>query len=325
LKVLVAGATGAVGNRLVPLLIAGGHQVVAMTRSPGKAERLRATGAEPVVGDALDRDWVMRAVADAAPQVIVNQLTALAGAKSFKRFDDEFALTNRLRTEGTDHLVAAARAAGVKRMVAQSFGNWNYARTGTAPKTEDDPLDPTPPPNQRRSLAALRHLEQAVVGADGLVGLALRYGNLYGPGTGFALDGDLAALVRKRQLPIVGSGAGVWSFVHTDDAATAAIAAIERGAAGVYNVVDDEPAPVSEWLPAYARAVGARPPRRVPAWLGRLVVGEVGVSWMTRIRGASNAKARRELSWTPRYASWRDGFRTGLDPDLALPPPVQAT
>ncbi len=214
-----------------------------------------------------------------------------------------------MRTEGTDNLLAAAKAAGTTRIVAQSYGNWNYARTGTALKSEEDALDPNPPANQRESMAAIRYVEDAVVGAGGI---ALRYGNFYGPGTGFALDGNLVELVRKRRLPIVGDGAGVWSFIHMDDAATATIAAIERGETGIYNVVDDEPAPVAVWLPDAAKALGAKPPRRVPVWLGRLATGEVGVSMMTKIRGVSNAKAKRELGWRPFYASWRDGFRTGL-------------
>jgi 2-alkyl-3-oxoalkanoate reductase len=313
MKVFVAGATGAVGKRLVPLLVAGGHSVVGMTRSPEKAELLRTMGAEPVVADGLDRNAVMEAVALTQPDVLIHQLTALSGIKSFRRFDHDFALSNRLRTEGIDHLLEAALATGAHRFVAQSYGNWNYERTGDGLKTEEDPLDPSPPPNQAESLDAIRYLEQAVTGAQGIDGLALRYGNFYGPGTGFALDGDLVALVRKRRLPIIGDGGGVWSFVHVDDVAAATLAAVERGAPGIYNVADDEPAPVAEWLPELARAVGAKPPRRVPVWLGRVAAGEVGVSMMTRIRGASNAKAKRELAWQPRYPSWRQGFRTGLD------------
>jgi nucleoside-diphosphate-sugar epimerase len=320
-KVFVAGATGAVGKRLVPLLVASGHDVVAMTRSPDKADSLRAAGAEPVVADGLDRAAVTRAVASSAPAVVIHQMTALAGVKSFRNFDREFALTNRLRTEGARFLVEAARTAGTRRIVAQSYGNWTYERTGTALKTEEDPLDPNPPAKQSESLAAIRELESVVTEADGIDGIALRFGNFYGPGAGFALDGDLVRLVRKRRLPIVGDGAGVWSFVHVDDAATATLAAIERGAPGVYNVVDDEPAPVAEWLPELARAVGAKPPRRVPVWLGRLASGEVGVSMMTRIRGTSNAKAKRELGWAPRFKSWRQGFREGLG-DVPLPTPT---
>jgi 2-alkyl-3-oxoalkanoate reductase len=311
MRVFVAGASGAVGKRLVPLLIASGYDVTAMTRSPQKTAALRAAGAEPVVADGLDRTAVMHAVLRAEPEVVIHQMTALTGVTSFRKFDDGFALTNRLRTEGTDHLLAAARAAGVRRIIAQSYGNWNYERTGSGLKTEADPFDPNPPANQRKSLAAIRYLEDAVIGAPGIEGIALRYANLYGPGTGFAVDGDIVKLVRKRRLPIVGDGGGVWSFIHVDDAAAATVAAIERGAPGIYNIVDDDPAPVAVWLPELARVLGAKRPWRVPVWLGRLAVGEVGVSMMTQIRGTSNAKAKRELEWQPRYKSWRDGFRTG--------------
>jgi 2-alkyl-3-oxoalkanoate reductase len=318
-KVFVAGASGAVGARLVPLLVASGYEVVAMGRSAEKADWLRSVGAEPVVADGLDRDAVVRAVGRAAPQVVVHHMTALTGVKSFKRFDDEFALTNRLRIRGTDNLLEAARASGVSRFIAQSYGNWNYVRTGTTIKREEDALDPDPPANQRRSLEAIRYLEAAILGADGIEGIALRCGNFYGPGTGFALDGDLVELVRRRRLPIVGGGGGVWSFAHMDDVAAATIAAIGNGAPGVYNIVDDDPAPVAVWLPELAHTLGARPPRRVPVWVGRLVTGEVGVSMMTQIRGASNAKAKRELGWKPRWSSWREGFRNGLASDLPLP------
>jgi nucleoside-diphosphate-sugar epimerase len=254
----------------------------------------------------------------AEPQVVIHQLTALAGVKSFKNFDQEFALTNRLRTEGTDHLLEAALAAGARRFIAQSYGNWNYARTGNGLKTEEDPFDPNPPANQVQSLKAIRHLESRVLGAEDIEGIALRYGNFYGPGNGIALDGELAELVRKRRLPVIGDGGGVWAFAHIDDAASATRAAIERGAPGVYNIVDDEPAPVARWLPELARVLGAKPPRRVPVWLGRLAAGEVGVSMMTQIRGTSNAKAKRELGWTPRYPSFREGFRDGLG-DVPVP------
>ena len=279
---------------------------------------MRSMGAEPVVADGLDRTAVVRALTRSEAEAVVHEMTGLTGMTSLRNFDRGFALTNRLRTEGTDHLLEGARAAGARRFVAQSFGNWDYERTGSGPKSEDDPLDPDPPTNQRRSLAAIRRLEEAVAGAGGIEGIALRYGTLYGPGTGIAEDGDIAEMVRKRRLPIVGDGGGVWSFIHVDDAATATAAAIERGAPGVYNVSDDEPVAVAEWLPELARALGARPPRRVPVWLGRLATGEVGVSMMTRIRGASNAKARRELGWRPRYVSYREGFRTGLG-DVPVP------
>jgi 2-alkyl-3-oxoalkanoate reductase len=319
----VAGASGAVGKRLVPFLVASGHDVVAMTSSASKVDALRAAGAEPVVADGLDQFAVTRAVLQAEPQIVIHQMSGLSSAKSFKKFDAEFALTNRLRTEGTDHLLAAAQSAGARRFIAQSFGNWDYARTGSGLKTEEDPLDPAPPANQRESLAAIRYLEKKVLEAEGIDGIALRYGNFYGPGTGFALDGDLVELVRKRRLPIVGDGTGVWAFVHVDDVATATAAAIEHDASGIYNIVDDEPAPVAEWLPGLAKAVGAKPPRHVPVWLGRLATGEVGVSLMTQIRGTSNAKAKRELGWRPRYRSWRDGFHTGLG-DIPIPRPERA-
>jgi nucleoside-diphosphate-sugar epimerase len=312
MKVFLAGATGAVGKPLIPALLTRGHEVTAMTRSRDKADSLRALGANPAVADGLDPAAVMQAVKEAQPEVIVHQMTALASAKSFKKFDKEFAVTNKLRTEGIDNLVAAARATGVRRLVAQSYGNWNYERAGDSPKTELDPLDPSPPANQRESLEAIRYLERTLAETDGLEGVALRVGNFYGPGTGFALDGDLVELVRKRKLPIVGDGAGVWSFIHVDDVATATIAALDRGEPGVYNVSDDDPAPVSVWLPELAEAVGAKPPRHVPVWLGRIATGEVGVSMMTQIRGTSNAKAKRELDWSPAYKSWRQGFRTGL-------------
>jgi 2-alkyl-3-oxoalkanoate reductase len=317
MRIFVAGAGGVVGARLVPMLIAGGHDVVAMTRSLSKSDALRATGAEPAVADGLDREAVMQAVMRAEPEVIVHQMTALSQIKSMKRFDDEFALTNRLRTEGTDHLVEAARAAGVRRLIVQSYGNWNYERTGTGLKSEDDPFDPDPPANQRASIAAIRHLERTVLDAGDMEAVALRYGNFYGPGNAIGRGGEMLELVAKRKLPIVGDGAGVWSFIHVDDVAGATLAAIDRGAPGVYNVADDEPAPVAEWLPALAEAIGAKPPRHVPVWLGRMAIGDVGVSMMTRIRGASNAKARRELGWEPRYRSWREGFVSGLDGDPA--------
>jgi len=273
---------------------------------------LRTAGAVPVVADGLDRAAVLRAVTSAAPEVVIHQMTGLAAMTSLKRFDEEFTVTNRLRTEGTDHLLAAARAAGLRRVIAQSYGNWNYARTGTGPAAEEDPFDPSPPAHQRETLKAIQYLEDAITQAAGLEGLALRYGNFYGPGTGIADDGDIVGQVRKRRLPIVGDGAGVWSFVHVHDAAAAAAAAVGRGAPGVYNIADDEPAPVSTWLPELAMAVGGKPPRRVPVLLGHVFIRAAGVSMMTQIRGASNAKAARELGWKPWYQSWRDGFRTGL-------------
>jgi nucleoside-diphosphate-sugar epimerase len=312
MKVFVAGASGAIGRPLVSQLVAGSYQVVAMTRSANNVDALRAAGAEPVVADALDRDAVMRAVMRAEPEVIIHELTALTGVTNLKRFDDVFALTSRLRTEGTDNLMAAAQAAGTRRFIAQSYGNWTYARTGALIKAEDDPLDSTPPVNQTKSMSAIRHLERVIRSDRNIQGIALRYGNLYGPGTGIALDGDIVAMVRKRGFPIVGNGAGIWSFIHVSDAASAAVAALQHGEPGAYNICDDEPAPVSVWLPALAKTVGAKPPFHIPVWAARFIVGDVAVSMMTQIRGASNAKAKRELDWQPGFKTWRDGFRTGL-------------
>jgi nucleoside-diphosphate-sugar epimerase len=312
MKVFVAGATGAIGRRLVPHLIEAGHEVVAMTRSDGGERSVREAGAEPVVADGLDRETVIAAIAAASPEAIVHEMTGLSGVTNFRRFDREFALTNRLRTEGTDNLLAGARAAGVRRFVAQSYGNWNYARSGDAAKAEEDPFDPEPPPHQRKSIAAIRRLESAALGTEGIDGLVLRYGNLYGPGTSIAPDGEIGEMVRKRRLPIMGDGGGIWSFAQIDDVAAATVAALERGAPGAYNVCDDEPVAVAEWLPELARALDAPAPRHVPVWLGRLAAGAVGVSMMTRIRGASNAKAKRELGWQPAYPTYRDGFRRGL-------------
>ena len=313
MRIFVAGATGAVGSRLVPLLVLSGHEVIGTTRSPERGERLRQLGAEPVVLDVLDREATVRAVERARPDVIVHQATALSNMGSnLRRFDREFAATNHLRTDGTDNLLAAAHAAGVGRFVAQSFAGWPAEPVGGPVKDEDAPLDPNPPKRFRDALAAIRHLEAAVTDAEGIEGLVLRYGGFYGPGTSLAEGGVHFEAVRKRQFPIVGSGAGVWSFAHIHDVASATLAAVERGAPGVYNVVDDEPAAVSVWLPFLAEAIGAKPPWHVPLWLGRLLAGELGVAMMTTVRGASNAKAKRELGWAPRWATWRDGFVNGL-------------
>ena len=308
MKIFVAGATGAIGRRLVPQLVARGHAVVAATRDPGKFDDLRAVGAEPVALDGLDPVAVGEAVSRAQPDVIVHQMTAIVGSDfDLKHFDRWFAATNELRTTGTQHLLAAAQAAGVTRFVAQSYTNWTNARDGGPVKSEDDPLDADPAKNQRETLAAIRYLERAVTEAP-LDGIVLRYGNFYGPGA----SEQMADVVRHRKLPIVGNGAGVWSFIHLDDAAAATVAAVERGRSGVYNVVDDEPAPVSTWLPYFADCVGAKRPLHVPAWLGRLAAGEVGVRWMTEARGSSNDKAKRELGWRPTWPTWRTGFRDGL-------------
>jgi len=308
MRILVAGATGALGAQLVPRLVDCGHDVVGMTRSTSKRDALRALGATAVVADALDPEAVARAVAEAEPEVIVHQLTALAGKLDLRHFDRSFAQTNRLRTVGTDHLLAAGRAVGVRRFVAQSYAGWPFARSGGPVKTEDDPLDPTPPAAMRSSLDAIRYLERAVTGAAWTEGIALRYGGFYGPGTSLAAGGEHLDQIRKRRFPVVGGGRGVWSFVHIQDAADATVAAVQRGRRGIYNIVDDHPAPVAEWLPAVAGVLGAKPPHRVPRSLGRLLAGEPAAVMMTEVRGASNAKAKRELGWEPRHPSWLEGF-----------------
>jgi nucleoside-diphosphate-sugar epimerase len=300
MRVFVAGATGAIGARLVPQLVERGHEVIGTARTPERARRLENQGAEPVVLDLLDRRAVHAALLAARPDAIVHQATALSGGPDTRHFDRSFAATNRLRTEGTDALLAGAEAAGIRRFVAQSYAGWPSGRSGALVKTEEEPLDPDPLPDMRETLGAIRHLEHRVVGAGGL---ALRYGGFYG-----SLDDVQLEPVRKRKLPVVGDGEGVWSFVHLDDAAGATVLALEHGDPGVYNVVDDDPAPVREWLPALAEAIGAKPPRHVPAWLARTLAGDVGVALMTQVRGASNGKAKRELGWTLRYPSWRQGF-----------------
>jgi nucleoside-diphosphate-sugar epimerase len=309
MKILLAGATGALGKQLVPRLVADGHEVVGITRTESKLGMLRELGATGVVADVLDPDQVARVVAEAEPEVIIHQLTALNRNFDVKHFDRTFEETNRLRTEATDHLLAAGRAVGVKRFIAQSYTSWPYARTGGAVKTEDDPLDPNPPAAMRRSLEAIRHVEDAVTGAVWTEGIVLRYGGFYGPGTAMSREGGAQLeTIRKRKFPMVGDGGGIWSFVHIEDAADATVAAVTRGRRGIYNIVDDDPAPVAEWLPVAARAVGAPAPRHVPRWLGRIAAGESGVVMMTEMRGASNAKAKRELGWAPRHPSWREGF-----------------
>ena len=319
MKVFVAGATGVLGRVLVPQLVAHGHEVVGMTRSASKQDLVRSLGARPVVADALDPDAVAQAVASAEPEVIVHQLTALSGTMSLRdaRHPDRSSMarmTNRLRMEGTDHLLAAGRAVGARRFVAQSFGAFRYARTGGPVLTEAEPLDPNPPAPLRPVVDGLLYLERAVTTIEWGEGLALRYGGFYGPGTGIsrAPDAVMAAPVRKRQFPIIGGGGGILSHIHIDDAAAATVAAVGRGRAGIYYVVDDDPAPVREWLPALATALDAKPPRRIPRWLGRLAAGEAATVMMTDVRGASNAKAKRELGWQLRYPSWRQGFAQGL-------------
>ena len=307
MRVLVAGATGVVGRQLVPQLVAAGHQVTGTTRSAAKAGTIHAAGAEAAVVDGLDAVGVGEAVAKAEPEVVIHQMTALSGDFDLRHFARTFATTNELRTAGLDNLLAAAQAAGARRIIAQSFAGFPTIRSGGPVKTEDDPYDPNPPKEMRSVLEAIKYLERTVVAAS-LEGIVLRYGPLYGPGS----SDIMVDILKRRQLPVIGNGAGVWSFLHVQDAASAAVAALDRGAPGIYNVADDEPAPVSVWLPVLARSVGAKPPLRVPAWLGRLMAGQAAVSMMTQVRGASNAKAKRELGWVPAWPTWRDGFARGL-------------
>jgi nucleoside-diphosphate-sugar epimerase len=315
MKVFVAGATGAIGRQLVPMLVEQGHEVTGMTRSPSKEEMIRSMGAKPAVADAFDPEAVAQAVAQAEPDAVVHELTDLTGTFA-RNIDKSFATTNRLRTEGTDHLLAAAKAVGARRFIAQSFAGWPSKPVGGPIKSEEDPLNDDPPKSVTQSLAAIRYVEESVTQAEGLEGLALRYGGFYGPGTSLATDppGDLTEMIQKRRVPIIGNGAGVWSLVHIYDAASATAAALERGAPGVYNVVDDDPVRVGELMPELARQLGAKPPRHLPRWVGRLAGGEPGVMMMTEIRGASNDKAKRELGWELRYPSWRLGFREEVEP-----------
>jgi nucleoside-diphosphate-sugar epimerase len=300
MRIFVAGASGALGSRLVPQLVERGHEVIGTHNSPANSELLRTLGAKPVLVDLLDTLAVRKAVLEHEPEVIVHEATALANAKWSRNFDKVFAGTNELRTRGTDALLAAAWEVGVRRVVAQSFASFRYAREGGPVKTEDDPLDPTVPANARQSFAAMAYLEQAVIEFGGIV---LRYGVFYG-----AANDGLIEPVRKRQYPIVGDGGGITSWIHLEDAAAATVLALEHEGPAIYNVVDDEPAPAREWLPVLAHALGAKPPRRFPTRLARLVAGEAAVAMGTDARGASNAKAKHELGWTPRYPSWRRGF-----------------
>jgi nucleoside-diphosphate-sugar epimerase len=303
MRVFVTGATGALGQHLVPALVAAGHEVTATTRTPGKVAKLRQAGAEPVVVDGLDREAVLAAVLAAEPEVIMHQMTALADMRSLRNVDKVFASTNELRTRGTDNLLAAAERAGTRRVIAQSYINVNE-RSGGPVKTEEDPLDTHPIPSSARTVAAMKHVEKTVPLAVP-EGIVLRYGSFYGPGA----SAVLLDLLRRRQLPVIGGGTGIWSFTEITDAAAATVAAAEHGAPGVYNVVDSDPAPVAEWLPYLAEVAGAKPPLRLPSWLGRLLAGEFVVAQMTQARGSSNEKARKELGWEPRYPSWREGFR----------------
>jgi nucleoside-diphosphate-sugar epimerase len=321
MKVFVAGATGALGRQLVPILVDRGHEVTGMTRTPAKQELLRELGARPVVADALDPEAVAQAVAEAEPEAVIHQLTAIDAGALGRSLDKMFAETNHLRTEGTDHLLAAARAVGARRFIVQSFAGWPYERTGGPIKSEEDPLQEQPPKTVSETLGGIKYLERVVTTAEGVEGIALRYGGFYGPGTSIAVnpDGEQVEMIRKRRYPVVGNGAGIWSLVHIHDAAEATAAALDRGRAGAYNVVDDEPAPVSVVLPELAKAVGAKAPRHFPRWVGRLLAGDGMTIMMTEVRGASNAKAKRELGWELRYPSWRLGFREGLDQNDGAP------
>jgi len=314
MRIFVAGASGALGRQLLPRLVDAGHEVAGMMRTEAKIDLVRSMGAAPVVADALNAAQVHAAVVGFEPDVILHELTDLKGL-AMQTFERDFRVTNRLRTEGMDHLLAAGRKAGVGRFVTQSYAGWPFARTGSKIKTEDEPLDPNPAPPMRKAFKAIEYAERATLEAAWTDGIVLRYGSFYGPGTGLDVGGEQLELIRKRQWPIVGDGQGVWSFIHIEDAAEATIAAIDRGAPGIYHVVDDEPAPMAEWLPIVAARMGAKPPRRVPRWLGRMVGGEAATVVMTEIRGASNAKAKRELGWAPRHA-WRDslGARNGGPP-----------
>ena len=312
MRVLVAGASGAIGRALVPTLLARGHEVAGLVRSEEGGARVASQGAEPLIADALDASAVMACFERFRPEAVAHQLTALTAVIDLRDFDAVFAKTNALRTRGTDNLISAARHVGVRRFVAQSFCGWPYARVGGAVKTEDDPLDPNPPAAFGRTLDAIRYLERAVTTAMGLEGICLRYGGFYGPGTSLSANGALIEQVRRRRFPIIGTGGGVWSFIHVADAASATVAALEGEAIGVFNVVDDEPAPVAAWLPVLAAAVGAKPPLRLPAFLGRLVLPHHLYVMMTDIRGASNAKFKDTFAWRPAWPTWREGFQRGL-------------
>ncbi|PYI65486.1 dehydrogenase [Arthrobacter livingstonensis] len=313
-RVFVAGASGAIGRRLLPLLVAAGFEVTGTTTTPAKIATIEAAGARGIVLDGLDLASVGRAVSEAHPDVVIHELTSLAAmGGNPRKFGQDFATTNRLRTEGTDHLLAAAVAAGAQRFIAQSYTGWPNEPTGSLIKVETDPLDPTPAAASLKTVEAIRYLENAVTHTAGIDGMALRYGSLYGPGTGLGKGGGLLEMVAGRRFPLVAGGAGVWSFCDVDDAAAATVAAVTHGKPGIYNIVDDQPAPVSRWLPYLAESIGAKPPMRLPAWIAGPLVGDMGMSMITRIRGSSNAKAREELAWQPSYSSWRQGFESGLE------------
>jgi nucleoside-diphosphate-sugar epimerase len=313
MKVFLAGATGAIGKQLVPLLVGAGHTVTGTTRHTDKADSIRKGGATAVVMDALNARDVREAVERARPDAIIHELTAIPAHFNFRQFDKAFAMTNRLRREGTDNLLAAAKSTGVLRFIAQSYAAFPYGRTGGWIKDEGDPLLATPDPGMSQTFEAIRHVESAVLNAQGIEGIVLRYGAFYGPGTSMGPGGSFLEDIRRRRMPIVGNGAGHWSFIHIEDAARATVLAVSAGVPGIYNIVDDEPAPVAAWLPALTKILGAKPPRHVPTWVARVLIGQHGVAMMTQVRGASNEKAKRLLHWKLKWPSWRHGFRGGLN------------
>lgn len=312
MRIFLAGASGAIGQTLIPLLVEQQHEVFGSFRNPANTARVQALGATPVVLDALDGQAVHDRIAEIRPQVVIHQLTAIPARLDLRHIDREFEMTNRLRTEGTRNLASASVQAGVEKFIAQSFAGWPYARRGITLKTEEDDLDPSPPPQMKAILDAIETLEHTVVREQGFTGIVLRYGPLYGPHSSIASDGAMVDEIRQHKVPVIGQGTGVWSFLHLHDAATATIAALTHGQRGIYNIVDDDPALVSEWLPYLAQCVGAPAPRHIPNFLAKIAVGEHAVAMMNDIRGVSNAKAREQLHWEPKWSSWRQGFREGL-------------
>jgi nucleoside-diphosphate-sugar epimerase len=311
MRILLAGASGAIGQTLIPLLVQQ-HDVFGAFRNPSHADRVKALGATPVILDALDADAVQARLSEIKPQAVLHQLTAIPARLDLRHIEREFEMTNRLRTEGTRNLATAAVRAGVERFIAQSFAGWPYARRGITLKTEEDDLDPTPPPQMKTTLDAIETLEHTVLREQGFTGIILRYGPFYGPHSSIAKDGAMVDEIRKRKVPVVGQGTGVWSFIHLHDAATATLAALNHAQRGIYNIVDDDPAPVIEWLPFLAQCTGGPPPRHVPNWLAKIAIGEHAVALMNDIRGVSNSKAKTELRWAPEWSSWREGFREAL-------------
>jgi nucleoside-diphosphate-sugar epimerase len=312
MRIFLAGASGAIGQTLIPLLVQRQHEVFGAFRNPANSDRVRSLGATPVVLDALDGAAVNSRIAEIRPQAVIHQLTAIPARLDLRHIDRDFEMTNRLRTEGTRNLATAAVKAGVERFIAQSFAGWPYARRGITLKTEEDDLDPSPPPQMKAMLDAIEMLEHTTVREQGFTGIVLRYGPLYGPHSSIAKDGTMVEEIRQHKVPLIGQGTGVWSFLHLHDAATATVAALTHAQRGIYNIVDDDPAPVVEWLPYLAECVGAKPPMHVPNLLAKMLVGEHAVTMMNDIRGVSNAKARKELHWTPKWSSWKQGFRDGL-------------